>query len=59
MAKRYNGWSQKQVTQEAKQKKADNKELSERKAEIQELKESLKIAKVSITKLEKEKEEHI
>lgn len=57
MAKRYNGWAQKQVTQEAKQKKADNKELSERKAEIQELKESLKIANASITKLQTEKEE--
>lgn len=57
MVKRYSGWAQKQITQEAKQKKADNKELSERKAEIQELKESLKIANASITKLEKEKEE--
>lgn len=57
MAKRYNGWAQKQMNLEGRQRKLNNIELAEKMVQIKDLNESLKIANANIAKLEKEKKE--
>ncbi len=57
MARRYNGWAQKQNNEEGRLRKLNNRELIDKMIMIKDLNESLKIANANIARLEKEHKE--
>ena len=57
MARRYNGWAQRQIDQDSRLRKSSNRELAEKTAQIHDLNESLKIANARIARLERERDD--